>query len=221
MPSPIRVGVSDLVAASRRYVEERVARANVNHNGYLTTAEAQKLPKDLRDNFEAFRKSHPRVSVKQFTKDFTEYVAKSAKAADKNNDGVLTATDARRLPKDLRDNFLNYVQATQGPTPTPKTETQLGREALADHLKNVIFNTGNPEGEAFRTAVLDWRTPAERATAKTSLEAEAAAWTPQAPDWEKTVTGGTTTYAGRFFQLYTELRFQPGSPKPTVYIEID
>ena len=221
MPTRVRVGVGELIGASKRYIEAEVKKANLNGNAYLTVAEAAKLPADLRDNYEAFRKGNARVSVKQFTESFTAYVAKSAHAADKNKDGVLTATDAKGLPKDLRDNFLNYVAATQAPTPPVLSETDKGRAALASYVQNVMFNTGNPEGEAFRSNVLGGQSPAVVADIRRQLDAAAASWSPTAPDWEKTVTGDTTTYSGRFFQLYTEVRFKPNTVSPEVYVEID
>lgn len=223
MPTRVRVGVGELIGASKSYLEAQVKKANLNGNAYLTLEEAKKLPADLRDNYEAFRKAgNARVSVKQFTQSFTAYVAKSANAADKNKDGVLTKTDARSLPKDLRDNFLNYVTATQGPTPSPATsETDRGRAALASYVTNVLFNTGNPEGEAFRTAIISWRTPADAANVRRQMETEAASWSPTNPEWEKTVSGSELTYAGRFFQLYSEVRFKPGVAMPEVYVEID
>lgn len=223
MPKAIRVGVGDLVGASKKYVEAEVKKANGNGNAYLTLEEAKKLPADLRDNFDAFRKAgNARVSVKQFTESFTQYVAKSAAAADKNKDGVLTKTDAKALPKDLRDNFLNYVTATQAPTPiVTGNETDRGRAALKSYLANVLFNTGNPEGASFREAVLDHRTPADKARVRSQMEAEAAAWSPSGPDWEKFENGADVAYAGRFFQLYTEVRFKAGAAVPEIYVEID
>lgn len=222
MPNRVRVGVGELIGASKKYVEAEVKKANANGNAYLTVDEAKKLPADLRDNFDAFRKAgNARVSVKQFTERFTQYVAKSANAADKNKDGVLTKTDAKSLPKDLRDNFLNYVAATQGPTPVPATETDRGRAALAGYVANVLFNTGNPEGEAFRTAILRGQAPSVIAGIRSQIDAEVAAWSPTAPGWEKTVSGGDTTYAGALYQLYTEVRFKQGDAAPTVYVEID
>lgn len=221
MPTRVRVGVGELIGASKRYLEAEVKKANLNGNAWLTLDEAKKLPADLRDNYEAFRKAgNGRVSVKQFTESFTAYVAKSATKADKNKDGVLTGTDARALPKDLRDNFLNYVAATQAPTPTPLTETDQGRAALGNYVQNVLFNTGNAEGESFRSNILDGHTPAEKADIRQRMDAEVATWSPTGPDWETSVSGGATTYAGRFFQLYTEVRFKPNQA-PEVYVEID
>jgi hypothetical protein len=221
MPNRVRVGVGELIGASKKYLEAEVKKANLNGNAYLTLEEAKKLPADLRDNYESFRKAgNARVSVKQFTESFTSYVAKSANAADKNKDGVLTKTDAKALPKDLRDNFLNYVTATQGPTPPALSETDQGRAALASYVKNVIFNTGNPEGEAFRSNILDGHPPAVVADIRRQLDAAAASWSPTDPEWEKFVSGDSVTYAGRFFQLYTEVTFKPNLA-PSVYVEID
>ncbi|GMU59175.1 MAG: hypothetical protein AMXMBFR34_09380 [Myxococcaceae bacterium] len=167
MPSRIRVNIGELVAATKQYVETDVKKANANGNTYLTLEEAKKLPADLRDNFEAFRQAgHPRVSVRQFTESFTAYVAKRASAADQNRDGTLTKTDAKKLPKDLRDNFLAFVTSLQ--EPQPRTETELGRAALAAYVSQVLFNTGNPEGEAFRQAVLSWRTRLRRRAGRLS-----------------------------------------------------
>ena len=84
----------------------------------------------------------------------------------------------------------------------------------------MVFNTGNPEGEAFRAAILDGHTTAEKATIRANLEAAAAAWSPDGADWEHTVDGNATTYFGRFAQLYTELKFE-GTKAPTVFVEID
>lgn len=53
MPSP-RVQASDFVAASQRYVEKAVQRADRNQDGVLTARELRSLPKDLRDNAKNF-----------------------------------------------------------------------------------------------------------------------------------------------------------------------
>jgi hypothetical protein len=46
------IKVNEFIRATRTYVQKSVAKANTNSNPYLTKAEAKKLPKDLRDNFE-------------------------------------------------------------------------------------------------------------------------------------------------------------------------
>ncbi len=114
MPTVTKIKVSDFIAASKKYVQDKVAQANVDSNNYLTKTEAKKLPADLRDNFENFRGAQggDRVSVANFQKSFANYVAAQAHSADRNHDGVLTAADAKKLPKDLQDNFWNYVHAS-------------------------------------------------------------------------------------------------------------
>lgn len=111
------IKVNEFINASRTYVQKNVQAANVDGNPYLTRAEAKKLPRDLRDNFEHHRvggQDNGRVSVKKFQENFVAYVAVQARRADKNGDGILSARDMTRLPKDLRDNVANYVEATRG-----------------------------------------------------------------------------------------------------------
>ncbi len=222
MPSDVRIGVSELIGASKAYVEDRVRKANVNGNPYLTKEEAKKLPADLRDNFEAHRvkgNANSRVAVRQFTQAFVKYVAVKARAADANRDGFLSSAEARKLPKDLRDNFVNYVRATRGTDRGGESAMiAAGRKALADYVNDVLFNPRNAAGKDFRDEVLSWRTPAEQAKAKNDMLEEAQRWTPAG--WEKFVDGATTTWGGRFFQLYTEVKF-PAHGKPSVYVEID
>lgn len=134
-----KIKVTDFVKASRTYVEKSVAKANRNKNAYLSPSEQKKLPKDLRDNLKNSQKGSKAASVraKAFATAFTSYVALSAKKADKNKDGVLSAADAARLPKDLRDNFKNYVAATKqvwsdGGASKVKDKTSPTR--IAEHL---------------------------------------------------------------------------------------
>ena len=112
-----------------------------------------------------------------------------------------------------------------GPTtpvtpPAGLTETQKGRAALQSYIENVLFNEQNPEGESFRSNILDWRSADGVAAVRAQLEAEAAAWTPDGAEWERFEHGGSVIYAGRFFQLYTEVRFLV-SGATEIYVEID
>ena len=118
-------------------------------------------------------------------------------------------------------NFLNYVTATQVTPPVTGSETDRGRAALKGYIANVLFNTGNPEGESFRRNILDGQSSATVANIRRQLDGEAAAWSPTGPDWEKSETGADVTYAGRLFQLYTEVRFKAGAAAPEIYVEID
>jgi hypothetical protein len=111
------IRVNEFIRSTRAYVQENVKKANANGNPYLTKAEAKKLPKDLRDNFEAHRvgaQENGRVSVKKFETNYVNYVAVHARRADQNGDGILSARDVTRLPRDVRDNVTNYIQATRG-----------------------------------------------------------------------------------------------------------
>lgn len=111
------IKVNDFIRSTRAYVQENVKKANTNGNPYLTKAEAKKLPKDLRDNFENHRKlaqDNGSVSVKKFENNYVKYVAVHAQRADKNGDGILNARDITHLPRDLKDNVTNFIQATRG-----------------------------------------------------------------------------------------------------------
>ena len=104
--------INAFVSSIRGYVTASVNRANVDGNPYLTKAEAKALPRDLKDNYEAHRilgNANDRVAAQKFIEKFTAYVAVQAHRADLNSDGYLTAEEAKRLPKDVRDNFANYV----------------------------------------------------------------------------------------------------------------
>lgn len=136
------VKVSDFIKASRKYVQEKTAQANPDGNPYLTKDEAKSLPKDLRDNFENHRvggQANARVSVKKFADKFVKYVAASARAADRAADGLLDSGDARRLPRDLRDNFWNYVRATQAAGKGASLATPKLRDAVSTAMRGVFY----------------------------------------------------------------------------------
>ena len=104
--------INAFVKAARSYVASSVKAANTDKNPYLTKTEAKALPKDLKDNYEAHRvlgNYNSRVAANKFVEKFAGYVAVQAEKADKNHDGYLTQTEAKALPKDLRDNFANYL----------------------------------------------------------------------------------------------------------------
>lgn len=104
--------INAFVSSTRAYVTANVKKANVDGNTYLTKAEGKALAKDLRDNFEAHRvlgNGNSTVVAKKFIQKFTDYVAVQASKADANGDGYLTTTEAKKLPKDVRDNFANYL----------------------------------------------------------------------------------------------------------------
>ncbi|MFL5319211.1 MAG: hypothetical protein ACJ790_06105 [Myxococcaceae bacterium] len=111
MPKISKVKIDDLVAASRKYVDAQVKKADVNGNKVLTQTEAKKLATDLQDNFSAsqFKLPNGSVTAKDIAREFTVMVEAWAKASDKNGDGYLTATEAKALPQTLRDNYLDFA----------------------------------------------------------------------------------------------------------------
>ena len=104
--------INAFVTSIRSYVTVNVRKANVDANPYLTKTEAKALSKDLRDNYETHRllgNGNSTVVANKFIQKFTDYVAVQARKADANGDGYLTTAEAKNLPKDVRDNFANYV----------------------------------------------------------------------------------------------------------------
>jgi hypothetical protein len=104
--------IKAFVASTHAYVSANVKRANTDGNPYLTKEEAKALPKDLKDNYETHRllgNGNSRVSAKKFVAKYTAYVAVQAQKADKNGNGYLSTAEAKKLPKDVRDNFKNFV----------------------------------------------------------------------------------------------------------------
>ena len=104
--------INAFVKSIRSYATSSVKSANIDSNPYLTKTEARALPKDLRDNYETHRvlgNGNAAVTAKKFVEKFTGYVAVQAERADKNHDGYLTTAEAKSLPKDVRDNFANYL----------------------------------------------------------------------------------------------------------------
>ncbi len=106
------VSTADFIRSSAGYIRANVSRANADKNSFLTKAEAQALPRDLKDNFENHRwgaQENQAVTAAKFVERFTNYVAVHAQRADVNGDGFLNSMEAKRLPVDLRDNFRNYA----------------------------------------------------------------------------------------------------------------
>lgn len=114
MAGDLKVSVKSFVAASEKYVGNSVKRANGAGAATLSKTEAKKLPKDLRDNFSNYRdRTGGTVQVKEFTQSFKAYVQATVARADKDGDGYLTRADSKKLPADLRDNFLNFYRAME------------------------------------------------------------------------------------------------------------
>lgn len=104
--------INAFVKSIRSYVTANVKAANADGNTYLTKTEAKGLSKDLRDNYETHRllgNGNATVVANKFIQKFTDYVGVQARKADVNGDGYLSTAEARKLPKDVRDNFANFV----------------------------------------------------------------------------------------------------------------
>lgn len=95
-----------------------------------------------------------------------------------------------------------------------------GRAALLNHLERVLFDRMHPDGTTFRRDILDGDIGSEKAVRKRAeMVEEARAWTPDAR-WKRFDQPSRLTFGGRWGQLYTELRFEPGKPV-VVFVEID
>lgn len=136
-----KVQVSKLIGKSAAIAKNAVHKANVDGNANLTKAEALKLPKALRDNFANYQKAHGgTVKAEDFIKTYGDYVAAMAKRADTNGDGVLSATEQKKLPKDLADEVGALSGLTISDTP---------RELLThDQRLDVIYNRALPDGSS-------------------------------------------------------------------------
>ncbi len=215
------VKVSQFVAVERALVVDGLKWAPAT----LTAAERDWVPAVARDNFDTVIATRGTLSKAAFIRTFIGYLTAQANKADKQGNGILSAAEAKALPVDLRDNFQDAVRVTQGIDWKQAGQAQLtaaGRKALSQHVTGVLFNTRNPAGADFRSAVLDHRKPAQRQQLKQALLAEAAAWTPTGTDWSTSVWDTRTLVAeGRFGQLYTNLFFEQGLALPRVYLEID
>lgn len=122
MPKLTKVNISELVNASKKYVNDQLKKADVDKNKVLTKTEAKKLAKDLQDNFDASQFKLPNGSVKaaDVAKEFVVMMEAWAKASDANGDGYLSSTEAKALPKTLRDNYVNWVGAQESTLTTGK-----------------------------------------------------------------------------------------------------
>lgn len=114
-----KVKIAQFVASTARYAKKAALAADKNENGKLSKTEAQSLPKDLRDDYARQAKTK-NVTTTSFAADQAAYVAAASRRADKNKDGVLTATEARSLPAAVKNNYQNYaasLDSTPGVAP--------------------------------------------------------------------------------------------------------
>ena len=127
MPKLNKVNIQELVSASKKYVNDQLKKADVDKNKVLTRTEAKKLAADLKDNFDASGFKLPNGSVKaaDVAKEFVVMMEAWAKASDTNGDGYLSTTEAKALPKSLRDNYVNYLESQSNKlTPAGKYQSK-------------------------------------------------------------------------------------------------
>jgi len=137
MPKLTKVNIQELVSASKKYVNDQLKKADVDKNQVLTRTEAKKLAADLKDNFDASGFKLPNGSVKaaDVAKEFVVMMEAWAKASDKNGDGYLSTTEAKALPKTLRDNYVNWVGAQETTLTTGKYQSRdlTPKARIAEH----------------------------------------------------------------------------------------
>lgn len=137
MPKLTKVNIQELVSASKKYVNDQLKKADVDKNKVLTRTEAKKLAADLKDNFDASGFKLPNGSVKaaDVAKEFVVMMEAWAKASDTNGDGYLSTTEAKALPKTLRDNYVNWVGAQETTLTTGKYQSRdlTPKARIAEH----------------------------------------------------------------------------------------
>ncbi len=97
--------IQSFVQSTPAYVERELNKADVNNSGRLTDNEIANLADDLQDSFNRFLKLTGSRSTRRFKEFYTTYVAV---AADIN---------PYQLPKDLEDNWNNYLSAYRARQP--------------------------------------------------------------------------------------------------------
>jgi hypothetical protein len=139
MPKITSVSISELVAASGKYVDAQVKKVNTNRNAYVTPTEAKQLAPDLQDNFaqSQFKTAWGSVKASDLSREFMVMMSAWANAADKNGDGRVSLTEAMSMPKNLQDNVANYIasfnrQVQTVAEYTTRNTTPAGR--VAEHL---------------------------------------------------------------------------------------
>jgi hypothetical protein len=86
-------------------VHSALATVDVDHDGVISAGEAASFAPSLRDNFDSYQARHSGpVKADSFARSFMANAAIALRAADKNHDGVLSATEQKTLPASLADN---------------------------------------------------------------------------------------------------------------------
>lgn len=230
---PTKISINDFVMQSTRYARNAAQKANVNGNKYLSMDEAKALPKDLQDNLEDFRgfrkslKKSALVEPNVFADYHARQVRTAAEAVDANDDGFVTATEAKKMAPLQKDNFDGFARAVAAGVykNDEKALVKDVRKALSDYIRNVMFNPRADDGHYFQRDILgDSLNSAFAKSLKAEFLADARAWTPQKDSegqpWELSDFQGATLVSGRFGGFHTEIIMREGG-KPHVYVEID
>jgi hypothetical protein len=124
MPVVKKVKIESFVAASRAYLEKNLEKVNtVGSKTTIRATEAKNLPKDLRDNYAKLAPDGKAVKKSALVSGYMSEMTAALKKADANKDGYLTITEGKKLPAHVRDNFLNYANATAVTAPKVKDTT--------------------------------------------------------------------------------------------------
>lgn len=121
-----KVKISEFVASTKRYAKKAALAADKDKNNKLSKTEAKGLPKDLRDDYARQAKTKSVITPAGFAQDQAAYVAASAKQADADGDGLLSAAEAKNLPRSLKNNYADYV-ANAGTQSTPAAGGFVGK----------------------------------------------------------------------------------------------
>jgi len=112
------------------------------------------------------------------------------------------------------------TKAVTATTPAPvKPPQEEAADAMHLHIETVLFSN-HPDGESFRRAVLDWRTPDGVAAFKNRMHVEVDQFFAH-PETQRYDTATTFGWAGRWAELYTEVHVKKSGGVDRVYVEID
>ena len=124
MPVVKKVKIESFVAASRAYLEKNLDKVNtLGSKSTILASEAKNLPKDLRDNVARLAPDGKAVKKSELVSGYMKEMTAALKKADGNKDGYLTITEGKKLPAHVRDNFLNFVAASEFTAPAVKDTT--------------------------------------------------------------------------------------------------
>lgn len=115
--------------------------------------------------------------------------------------------------------FVAKAKAVTQPAPV-KTPQEVASDALHSHVETVLFSN-HPDGEAFRSNILDGHPPELVAQIKNEMHVKVADFFSN-PETEIFDTPESITWAGRWNQLYSEVTIKKATNTvDRVYVEID